>query len=291
MEGVARRSAKRAISLLQRATQANLQDPYRKGNVIELPKTGDLLLTGDIHGNVSNFKKLLEIADLENHPHRHAIFQELIHALSPDRDNLDLSFILLEWLAGVKIKYPDRAHILLGNHDHAELTGIEVQKYGRVLNPLFKRGLVAAYGNDFGDVHGAFVQFIRTFSLAARTPGGLFVSHSTPGLSELNFFDTSVFARPLEDGDLEEGNSVFNLVWGRDLSARTTNTFASLVGAEQIIVGHTPCEEGYIVPNTNLIVLDSKDDQGAYLLLPLGRRYSQADIVRHIHPVQDSGVR
>jgi len=285
MDHIRARSARRAISLFQRAAKANYEDVFRKGNVVLLPKTGDLLITADIHGNATNFKKLLNIARLQEHTHRHMIFQELIHSMKPYRDAYDFSFILLEWLAALKLKYPNRVHIVLGNHDHAELTGLEVHKFGRVLNPFFIRGLREAYGKEARAVHQAILTFLGSFNLACRTDFGLFVSHSFPGLDELHFFDMSVFDRPLEKGDIAKGNSVFNLVWGRDLSARAAFAFCDFVGAEVLVVGHNPCEGGYSVPNQKTIILDSKDSNGCYILLPLSKHYTPAEVVEHIKSI------
>ncbi len=285
MDHIRPRSARRAVSLFQRAAKANYEDSFRKGNVVILPKAGDLLITADIHGNAMNFKRLLSIADIGRREHRHIIFQELIHAAEPYRDSYDFSFVLLEWLAVLKLKYPDRVHIILGNHDHAELTGLEVRKFGRILNPLFTRGLGEAYGKNARAVYQAMLAFMRSFNLACRTNFGLFVSHSFPGLVELHFFDMSVFKRPLEKGDLTKGNSVFNLVWGRDLSARAAIAFCGLVEAEVLILGHNPCEGGYSVPNPCTIILDSKDENGCYILLPLSRHYTPAEVVEHIKSI------
>ena len=49
-----------------------------------------------------------------------------------------------------------------------------------------------------------------------------------------------------------------------------------------LVVGHQPCPEGYSVPNSRHVILDSMHDRGCYLLLPLDRDLSQQDIVNCI---------
>ena len=61
------------------ATEENQRDPYRQHQLLALPAEGDVMIAGDIHDNLRNFERLLAAADINNHPQRHLILQELIH--------------------------------------------------------------------------------------------------------------------------------------------------------------------------------------------------------------------
>ena len=261
---------------------ANLNDPYRQGNVICLPDRGDLIISADIHGNVDNFKKIVEKADLDNNSERHCIFQELIHGSRETINDGDSSFILLEWLAALKIKYPAQVHILLGNHDHAELAELPIVKHGGFVLPLMHKTLKETYEKSYKDVKDALVRFLRSFPLAARTAFRVFISHSTPEAQNLNFFDLSILERQLDDEDYKKDRSVFYLVWGRDTSSSTASTFASLMDAEVLVIGHNPCENGYAVPNRYEIIIDCKDENGCYIMMPLDRHLTQKEIIENI---------
>ena len=53
--------------------------PGRTGRVVGLSDAEDVLVGGDLHGHLGNFQALMKKADLENHPRRHLVLQEVIH--------------------------------------------------------------------------------------------------------------------------------------------------------------------------------------------------------------------
>src|SRR5205085_4911473 len=62
-----------------------------------------------------------DAADLENHPHRHLVLQELIHGEHFDADGSEESWSLLHRAAELKSDYSDQVHFLLANHDLAQI--------------------------------------------------------------------------------------------------------------------------------------------------------------------------
>ena len=69
----------RLLILLRQATALIRATAGRRGHLVELPACTDILVAGDLHGHVPHFQLLLQIADLDNHPGRHFVIQELIH--------------------------------------------------------------------------------------------------------------------------------------------------------------------------------------------------------------------
>ena len=55
-------------------------------------------------------------------------------------------------------------------------------------------------------------------------------------------------------------------------------------------MGHTPCKRGYRVPNHRLVIVDSKDEFGVYVMLDLTRRYTQAEVIAAIAPLTPGQV-
>ena len=55
---------------------------------------------------------------------------------------------ILEDVARLKVRFPDRVHFLLGNHELAELTDYPIQKNRQMLNVLFRMGLGQMYGPE-----------------------------------------------------------------------------------------------------------------------------------------------
>ncbi|HMO37360.1 MAG TPA: hypothetical protein PKA06_15080, partial [Gemmatales bacterium] len=64
---------------IRQATEHLRQQKGRTGKFIELTEVGDILVAGDMHGHLGNFKQILHHASLSNHPHRHVVLQELVH--------------------------------------------------------------------------------------------------------------------------------------------------------------------------------------------------------------------
>ena len=116
--------------------------PGRSGGIIALDDAADVMVVGDLHGNLPAFKKVLAIAALDRHPGRHLVLQELIHGplMYPD-DGGDRSHQLLDVVAALKCQYPERVHLILGNHELSELTGRIIGKDGETLNAKFRQGI------------------------------------------------------------------------------------------------------------------------------------------------------
>lgn len=273
------------IGNFRRAAEANQQTPTRDGNVVVLTPefADDVMITADLHGHRRNFNSIRKIADLERHPRRHLILQEVCHGGPTYPGNGGcMSHGVLEDVAKLKATFPDRVHFLLSNHELAELTDYPIIKNKKMLNLMFRLGLQEMYGAATEKVREAYNEFIRTCPLAVRLPGGVFVCHSLPERSDNRNFDRTIFDRPLEAADLLEHGDVFDLVWGRDYRIENARAFAKLVAARVLIHGHEPCPEGYHVPNEMQIILDCCAEPGCYLAVPLSQELTHAQLVARI---------
>lgn len=273
------------IANFRRAAEANQQTPTRDGNVVALTPdvADDVMITADLHGHRRNFNSIRKIADLERHPRRHLILQEVCHGGPTYPGNGGcMSHGMLEDVAKLKATFPDRVHFLLSNHELAELTDYPILKNKKMLNLMFRLGLQEMYGAATEKVREAYNEFIRTCPLAVRLPGGVFVSHSLPERSDSRNFDRTIFDRPLDAADLLEHGDVFDLVWGRDYRIENARAFAKLVAAQVLIHGHEPCPEGYHVPNEMQIIIDCCAEPGCYLTVPMNEELSHAQLVARI---------
>lgn len=275
------------IATFEQATQANLRTPTREGNVVVLtPDDADeLMVTADLHGHRRNFNSIRRIASLDEHPRRHLVMQEVCHGGPTYSSNGgDMSHAMLEDVARLKVRFGERFHFLLSNHELAELTDYPILKNRRMLNLLFRMGMQEAYGAAAEKVRQAMLGFLRSCPLAVRT-GSVFICHSAPAETDREGFDASVFDRPLEPADLQEHAAVFSMVWGRDYRPENARAFARLVRADVLVHGHEPCSAGYHVPNDTQVIIDCCGDKATYLLLPVGRQLSQAEVVSRIRPL------
>lgn len=259
------------------AIRANMEDRYRNGDLIELPADGDVVVMGDLHGNLDNFNKVITALDLDSRPSRHLIIQEPTHTYEATEDR---SFLLHEQIVIAKSKFPDQLHIILGNHELSELTGREILKGGICYNILFREAMKQEYGGNFDTIRELLHDFIKTMPLACLAPNKIFISHSTPEKKYIPHYSLKFFRKgsgdPKKDRMLVE-----KLVWGRDLSQQAADAFADQVHCEILVVGHTACKRGYQVPNTRHIVLDSKGLYASTLHFRLNRRYTHQDMVKN----------
>jgi hypothetical protein len=275
----------RVIATFAQATEANVQTPGREGNVVVLTPelAGDVMVTGDLHGHRRNFNLIRRVAALDEHPRRHLILQEVCHGGPAYPQNGGcMSHAMLEDVATLKVRYPQRVHFILGNHELAELTDYPIQKNKQMLNLLFRLGLQQMYGPAAERVRDAFRAFLRSCPLAVRLPYGVFITHTLPENVDTQPFDKTIFQRELDADEFCDQGAFFQLVWGRDYRAENAHAFAELVGARLLVNGHEPCSEGFLVPNPTQIILDCCADKPSYLLLPTDQELSQAEMVQRI---------
>jgi len=274
------------IDRMDRAAILCRRDPLRAGNVIELPSKDDVVILGDIHGDAENFERVVQWSDLRLHKQRYLILQELIHSARPGADGTDTSFRLLERAAALKCEFGPRVQLVLSNHDLCEILGSVVSKAGRDVSTPFWKGIEAAYGPSWPEVHGAYRRFLSALPLACRTPSGLFISHSTPQRSALSRFDYSIFERPLTMDDYLPGGSVYELVWGRNHDQAAADEFARSVGAELLITGHQTSLPGIKTPTTRHIILTSDGPLGRFLCLRLDVRAPYNVVLRQARKIR-----
>jgi len=270
---------------MKKAARLNLDDPYRKGAVVHLPPRGEAMFTGDLHGAKANMGRIIEIADLDTFLDRHLVLQEVVHNIQFGLVDRDISFRVLERVAQLKLDYPDRVHVILGNHELSELTGKKILKENHMLNKMFAEGIKSTYGEAAREIKLAYNTFFKSMPLAVRTENGIFYCHSTPALKHIQGFDPRVFRIEGEVTEKRMNNHIERLVWGRDFSQKAADAFAEMVGAEILVVGHEACAKGFKVPNTRHIILDCKDAMASFVTVPLAVPITHSDVVRRIRRV------
>jgi hypothetical protein len=273
------------IAAYDRAAEANRQTPGRQGSTVVLGTdlTDEIMVTGDIHGHRRNFNLIRQIAALDQYPRRHLVLQEICHGGPTYWQNSGcMSHAILEDVAALKVKYPERVHFILGNHELAEMIDYPVQKNRQLLNLTFRLGLQQMYGTAAERVRDALLRFLWTCPLAIRLPHGVFISHSLPDRTDARGFDPAVLDRQLTPEDCLEHQDAFRLVWGRDYRQQNARAFAERVGARLLITGHEPCTEGFVAPNDLQVILDCCGDVAAYVLLPVGPELSHQQIMERV---------
>lgn len=255
----------------------------RKGNIVHLDHLEEVVVAGDLHGNLTNLKRLIERAALDRHPARGLILQELVHGSGRYPNQGDTSHRAVELACVLIQQFPGRVAYLSGNHELAEWLGQPVAKDGVPLPYLFRLGVEHAHGESAERMIETLGELFGSLPLAARAPNGLFVSHSLPTASARATFDVRVFNRfGIAKEDAEKKGSVRSLVWGRDVSADNVTAFLEMVEARFLITGHIPCDKGYASPSPRHLILDCVADPAAFALLPTRQPMSEIDFLRSI---------
>jgi len=273
------------IDLLKQGTEANGADKFRRGNLICLPAGGDVIVTGDLHGHRRNFERIVTFADLANHPDRHVILQEIIHGGPEDSEGGCLSYRLLFDVVRYKVSFPDRVHMIMGNHDTAFINNSEVMKEGREMNRAMHAALEREFRQGAGEVELAVRQFLFSQPLAVRCDNRIWMSHSLPGDRFVEKFDPGILHRPLKVNDVVRPGSAYLLTWGRKHSQDLLDKMAKLLDSDIFVLGHQPQEEGWSQAGRNLIILASNHDHGCLLSIDPAKSYTVERLIESIVPL------
>ncbi|MCE9534468.1 MAG: metallophosphoesterase [Planctomycetes bacterium] len=274
----------RLLKTIDLAIAAMRKQPGQTGRFIELRDAEDILVAGDLHGHLPNFLALHQAADLTRHPRRHLILQEVIHGKFRYAGGGDKSHQLLDLICALKIQYPTRVHLLMGNHELAQWTDHPIMKANEHLNDLFVAGIEDAYRNRASEIAAAYTRLFAALPLAIRTENRVFVSHSLP-VSKSGDAYTLDFLQLTEHvpEEFEAKGLIYRMLWGRDASASNAATFLQHVNCDWLITGHIPCEQGFATPNEHQIIVDSCASPAAYILFPAQRSFTVDEFRSFVH--------
>lgn len=266
------------LRLYGKATATLRATPGRQGRRVELTDVSDVLVAGDLHGQIEHFRRVFQLADLADNPRRHLVLQEVIHGPHVYPDGSDRSHQLLDLVAATVVQFPGRVHFLPGNHEFAQLTNRPIAKANGELNQQYAAGVAWAYKDMADEVYRAMVEFIWASPLGLRTPNRVFICHTVPN-GDAAWNPESLLADSLPSAAYEPGGDIYRLVWGRDLSVSRVKPFLQAIDADLLVTGHLPCEAGYQIPNEYQVVLDAQETPAGYCLFPADRPLSHADLV------------
>jgi hypothetical protein len=258
------------LPIIRRSTELFRTTPGRRGGVITLDDADEVLVVGDLHGNVPAFRKVLEIAALNHHPGRHLVLQELIHGTRHYHDDGgDKSHQLVDLVSALKCQYAGRVHLILGNHELSELTGRMIGKNGMMLNEQFRKGIATAYRPRDEAIYQAYRDLFATLPLAVRTPNRVFLCHTVPDPIYLDSLDLDLLAADTWPPEaMKRGGTIYALTWGRNTEPETIDRFAAMVDADWFITGHQPCDEGFRQANHRQLIIDGTAPDPTYCLFP-----------------------
>lgn len=286
-------SADSVIWTLEEAARASVEASCRKGALDIVHAPGRLIATGDLHDNPTALARLIEVAGLtedspQNAPDQppvHITLHEIIHS---DRliNGMDFSYRALVRVADLKRRFPERVHVLLGNHELSQVVGAGIVKDGIKVVEAFDAGVEYVFGADTPRVNEAIKKFVRAMPLGLRcvTPSGdILCAHSVPAPAMMQRFDTTVLTRELTDADYEPRKGAAHLmVWGRQYDAEQLEDLVERWGVSMFILGHEKAENGVKFVPPCAIVLNSDHDKGVYLPIDLAHPPRAIDAAKDV---------
>jgi len=276
-------SAAEVIETFDTAAEENKLSSLRQEQTVNLPATGEVWMTGDIHDHRTNFAKLLRVADLGNNPQRHLVLHELIHGDHYDAAGAEDSWHTLYQAAALKCSFASQVHFMLANHDLAQIQGEGIMKAGFSVCEAFIAGVKRDFGEHADAVNFSISEFLLSLPLAIRCPQGLFFCHSLPNDSQIDSFDFTIFDRTLTGRDYQRRvGPVYQLIWGRNMTPETVAKFAEKVDTKILITGHQPQESGYATNGDQHLILASDHNQGVFLPIDLSKPYEMPELLEGI---------
>lgn len=237
-----------------------------------------LIATGDLHDHPLHLARLVTAAGMHEasvaESATHLTLHELIHG---ERlvNGMDYSYRVLTRVAALKRAFPERCHVLLANHEIAQLTGSAVAKNGVRCNDAFDEAIEASFGDGASRVREAVRAFLRALPLGVRfereaSLGAIMCAHSLPAPELIERFDEGVVGRPLTDEDFVARKGAAHLMtWGRGHSAADVERLASAWGVRLFVLGHEHVEHGAAAIGDKALVLNSDHERGVYVQIDL----------------------
>lgn len=272
-----------ASDLLHRAAAALRSSPLRRGSSVVLPAQGTLLVGGDLHDNPRHLDALRRLAALGGPPGRgggagdprgHLVVHELIHG---ERlvDGVDLSHRMLLRVSELQLLHPDRVHVLLANHEIAQLVRRGVSKGAGDSVALFQAGLDYVFGGEADQVEAAIDEYIRALPLTLRSEPdshgrSILCAHSLPSPAGLRHIDAGFFERPLVDADYAApGGLAYLCTWGRELPPGHLSEMARRLGVTLFCLGHQHADTGVELLQPNALIINSDHERAAAVSIDL----------------------
>ncbi|MEA3254967.1 MAG: metallophosphoesterase [Candidatus Altiarchaeota archaeon] len=244
--------------------------------VHELDSDDKLIVVTDLHGNLNDFRRYLEIWDREGGS---ILFTgDLIHSLNGA--GFDGSIEILE--TAMEFNTSPRFLILLGNHEWSHIINKCVGKTQVNQSEEFIEALRVRFGDEWMERLNRYVEFFRKLPIALTTGNGVFISHAGPPFNVNSLQDIKDAA-----GDGHDGSILRGLLWNRprkDYLTEDVEDFLKNIGCKAMIVGHTPVN-GIEIFGERQLVMSSSFGLGkkAYMVLDSHKEIKDAwDLMKYV---------
>ena len=238
---------------------------------IKLPDKGRLLIVTDLHGDLEDYEKYINLWDCNN-PDFHLVFVgDFIHSIYEDDKSIEIIEDVIE-----KDKKYSNFHPLLGNHEWSHITGTPVFKgYQNQTNDfenliIEKKGSLEPYLSEY-------VEYFKSMPFFVKTANGLFISHTGPSklVKSMNDFNEIFY----NDYNFQP---LYDFLWNRydvNYNEEDVDNFLKIIGSNCMIVGHTVVNAYMIYGNQMILSSSFGTVDKAYLDINLSKPINNMDDV------------
>lgn len=257
-----------------------------------LPDHGVLMISTDLHGNLGDFIALRDhfLEALRHRDIHWAILGDLVHG--PDArsrcrcprlyDFDDRSWDVVEHVEELRARYPERVHLLLGNHDHGHVGGPHTSKF----HPDEVEHLEASLDEDQRRRLRALFADALLLLLA---PCGLLMSHGSPDASLIDARQVDTLSLRYEENDAHGQWLLSTLLtsYGQsdDIAASVLRYVSRQTGLELGVVvhGHDRDESGFYREGHHQlcpVLFGACRGEKRFVRVDLGAHYEDVDALR-----------
>lgn len=236
---------------------------------IKLPSKGRLLIVTDLHGNLEDYEKYIDLWNC-NDSDCHIVFVgDFIHSINENDCSIEIIDDVID-----KFKKYSNFHPLLGNHEWGHIVGTHIFK-GFQNQTLEFENLVSIKKGDLEPYLSNYINFFKTMPLFVKTENGIFISHTGPSKSikSMNDFN-KIFT---DDYNFQY---LYDFLWNRfdnDYDEGDVDNFLKLIGSNCMVVGHTVVD-GFLVYGNQMILSSSFGTSNkAYLDIDLSKPIDNMD--------------
>jgi len=247
-----------------------------KGRLVTLPADGELIVVGDLHGDMDSLEHVLDETRFEERAMEGDALYILFLGDYVDRGpgQVEVLYRLMRLLGS----YPHRVVLLRGNHEGPRDVTFQPHDFPVVLRK--------EYGSDALEVYREFRALCDELYTATVIPGStLFVHGGVPTaascLDDLAYAHAEHPAKsnlvealwndPMEDEGVYPSPRGLGLLFGPDVAERVLGK----MGVSKMVRSHQSCPEGYMWTGGTLTLFSCKlpnygNRYAVYLHMPLG---------------------
>jgi serine/threonine-protein phosphatase PP1 catalytic subunit len=249
--------------------------------LIELPLKGKALIITDLHGNLEDYGRYMEIwKEFKNKNNHFILTGDFIHSCY----EIDGS---LEIIDSVKnhFEHEKNFHVLLGNHEWAQITNESVYKGGLNQTQDFQNIVYKKYQDRTDKKLESYKKFFKTLAIAVKTENKVLISHAGPSKHLKSEDDI----KNISNDDYSKNLVLYEMLWNRNIECTRNylDPFLKYLNCNASIVGHTPVVG--VELHGNQLVVSSSFSMGkkAYMELDLEEEihngYDLLKMVKYLH--------